>query len=321
MAEGPFTSEKLSAGELEAWSPSEKLRLWLLIGAGAVLIEVCLSGTSCWIDFSRHQQPEGFTITDGLDLLCLLPGFLILLAFLALAREAGSLGLWRSSIGLFGSTWLLGALVYSDPEVGPAGLHVVLAVAVGIGAICLFAIVASNPSGFLQPASAESPAKEPESEKSKPKNSGWGCFSVLGAAVLTRLILRGLRRMRVEWFELLCIVGALILVCCFVFFLIWFGISKIRLRRKFGIMAAVSGWADLLGVVLNSALFAYMGWVTIQAVMNEQEPDFYEPTIRIPEAAVSIYDIGCTVLIGALFLSVRNRAKPEWQEKFDATMP
>ena len=167
-----------------------------------------------------------------MDLLCLFPGFLILLAFLALAREAGSLGLWRSGIGVFGSMWLLGAVAYSDPVVGPAGLDAVLAVAVGIGVVCLFAIVARNPSGFMQPATAKTLAKESESEKPKSKGSGWGWLSALGAAILIRLVVKGLRRIDVGWFDLLCVVGVLILVCCFVVFSIWFGISKIRLRGK-----------------------------------------------------------------------------------------
>jgi hypothetical protein len=57
---------------------------------------------------------------------------------------------------------------------------------------------------------------------------------------------------------------------------------------------------------------------TISALMNEQEPDFYDPRIRIPGLLVSLCEIACSALIGALFLAVRNRAKPEWQDMFDA---
>ena len=333
MTEGPFAREALVSGESQGWVASRNLRLWLLIGALAVLVAICFSGASCWIDFSRHQEPEGLTITDALDWLCVLPQFVILLAFLALARETLSLGLWRSSIGVYGSTWLMTVLVYSEPTAGPGGGYAVLAVAVVLGAICMFAIIARNPASFLQPTATESPAPQPrpdppdagqpdtkpaESEKPKSKASGWGCLSTLGAVAIARVVVKGLRRAHVDWFDFLCFAAYFAFLGCFAVFSIWFGICQIRLRRKLGIMAVVSGWADILNVAVYAAYFVYVGWFTISAVMNEQEPDFFDPRMRIADAATSLYAIACDVLTGALFLSVRSRSKPDWAEVFDA---
>jgi len=41
----------------------------------------------------------------------------------------------------------------------------------------------------------------------------------------------------------------ILLVCSCLVFLIWFGISIIRLRRKLGMSAAVTGWAILTSIV------------------------------------------------------------------------
>jgi hypothetical protein len=45
-----------------------------------------------------------------LDLAVVLPQILILLAFLALGREVRGIGLWSSSIGMFGAMWLMKAM-------------------------------------------------------------------------------------------------------------------------------------------------------------------------------------------------------------------
>ena len=47
--------DELMGGESQGLVPSANLRLWLLIGALAVLVNVCLAGASFWIEFSRHR--------------------------------------------------------------------------------------------------------------------------------------------------------------------------------------------------------------------------------------------------------------------------
>ena len=326
--EESVSGEGLSKREPQRWVPSPELRRWLLIGACAVVVEACLSAASLSIELSRHEESEGYTISDALDLATILPGILVLLTFLALAREAASVGLWRSSIGVFGSAWLMVGLVYTGTEVVSGKWEILLTLAVGIGMVCLFVIIANRPSGFLQPASAESPpkpseaepsepnapnAKQRESERPRSEGGGWGWLGTLGTLVFARLLITLVRHLHFDWYVSLSMIVGAVSAGSLLVFLIWFAICKIRLRDKLGVMAAVSGWADLLGAALGLGLAVYWFWVCIQVVVNAQEfPDFYEPKILMPAMAVSGFWIVCDLLVAALFLSVRARFKPDW---------
>ena len=260
--EGSVNRGNLPKREPEGSFPSAELRRWLLIGACAVVVEACLSAAILSIELSRHEESERYTITDALDLATILPAILVLLTFLALAREAASVGLWRSSIGVFGSTWLMVGLVYTGTGVVPGKWEILLTLAVGIGMVCMFVIIASRPSGFLQPASAESPpklseaepsepnapnAKQRESERPRSEGGGWGWLGTLGTLVFARLLITLVRHLHFDWYVSLSMIAGAVLAGSLLVFLIWFAICKIRLRDKLGVMAAVSGCADLLG--------------------------------------------------------------------------
>jgi hypothetical protein len=321
------------------WAPSADLRRWLLIGVWAVALNVCLSAASLAIDLLRDKEAQGFTVTDGLDWAAVLALIPVLLAFLALGRETPSLGLWRSSIGVFGATWLSQAMsagAFADSE--SADLWEVLTtVAVVVGVVCLFVLVSRKPSSFLQPAPGESPAQEPaveepaaegtavkepepnepganRSEKAPSKKRGWGCVTGVLAFTAARFLRKAFRRIDFDWGLVGSIAPIVILccvLCCLLAFLVWFGISKIRLRHKLGSMAAVSGWADLVSAALSLAFYLLVAFAIFQAAVHQEDPDLYQRTLRIPGTIVDVFDLLWTALLGGLFLSVRGRvARP-----------
>ena len=324
MSEPTLAADASPDTQTTPWAPSANLRWWLLIGFWAVAVDVCLSAASVSIDLARTKEPQGFTITDGLDWAVILPHIVVLLAFLALAREALSISLWRSSIGVFGSMWLLAvwSVMPSSEAEGFGPWEALATVTLVIGIICIFVLISRRPAAFRQPAAGESPsqeraAKEPESneptanqpEKPRSEKSKWGCLSIVLAFVAARLLHKlfrhtGLGRGQVE------AIATIVIPCCVLLappvFLVWFGISKIRLRHKLGSMAAVSGWADLVSATLGLAAFVFIAVATVQAALREQELDWYEPTLRIPTTVESVYDLVWKALFAALFLSVRG---------------
>src|SRR5262249_38808605 len=83
------------------WSPSIGLRSKLLIGTLGVLAAAGLAAAATLM-FSDPGQMDGFTLAHGHAWATLPALFLVLLAYVALARAAESPGLKFSSLALFG---------------------------------------------------------------------------------------------------------------------------------------------------------------------------------------------------------------------------
>ena len=330
MSEHPFADVVSLGTEATPWAPSANLRRWLLIGAWALAVSMCLSAASLSIDLSRTKEPQGFTITEILLWADVLPQILALLAVLALAREVASIGLWRSGIGVWGSGWLfiaMGATGFTGGE--DVNLwDVLIMVAVGVGLVCLFVLVARKPVSFLPPVPVEPNLQEPaapeptsdqpsadQTEKPPSRWSPWPWLYGLAVVGAARALRNLFRHIRVNW----GVVGAfalVVLLCClfcsFLTFWAWFGISKIRLRRKLGSMAAVSGWADLVSTGLWAASHVFTTFAIIQATLHDQELDLYDPRFRIHTPVVDGCDLARMGLFAALFLSIRGRvARPQ----------
>jgi hypothetical protein len=254
----------------------------------------------------------------------LVPQILALLAFLTLAREAGSISLWRSSIGVFGSTWLMA--VYAIDFAGPQGgglWEALITVAVGVGLVFLLVLVSRRPSAFPQPAPEASPTPQPAvdppkqdeasadpAEKPRPGKSAWGWAAIIFAFVAARILRKVVRRTAFDWGQvghIACIVLVCCLLCALVAFVVWFGISKIRLRHKLGSMAAVSGGADLVSAALNLAFYLLLAFATVRAASHLLELDWSDPSLRIPATMVDVFDLAWKALFAVLFVSIRGR--------------
>jgi hypothetical protein len=63
----------------------------------------------------------------------------------------------------------------------------------------------------------------------------------------------------------------------------------------------------LVSAGLGLALYLFIAFATVQAALQEQELDWYDPRLRIPTTVVEVFDLVWMGLFAALFLSVRGR--------------
>ncbi len=311
------------------WLPSEQLRQWTAIGAVALAIQICLSTASLVSTLIGQQPPGDSSLTQLLDTSTLIPEFLILVAFLKLARETASLGLYCSSTGFFASAWLLQtfALIDANGEWG----DIILAILLVIGTVVMFVVVFRDRSHMPEfagelSAGVNGPDWEsepgPTAEKSLPRrpelsppnrkassSSGWGCGSALLVGVVLKALSRGLRNANFNWIPIFAIGLFFTLVFTSIVFSIWFGLSKIRLRDKLGPVAMFCGAADILALAAELALLG----LVLSIAMAEREPDFREPMLLIPMVLASVVDIARTGLYFALFITIGQRIADPWK--------
>lgn len=314
------------------WLPSAQLRQWMGIGAVALAIDICLSLTSLVITLVRQHEPEEFSITQLLDTSTLIPEFFVLVAFLKLARETASLGLYRSSIGFFASTWLLITFMLIDGN--GEWDDIILTLLTTIGTVVMFVVVFRDrshlpefaeqpledavvqvPDPDRQLLSAETSANRSQSSMptgGESSGSGWGCGSAVLAGILLKALSRGLRNANFNWVPILAIGLVSILACTAIVFAIWFGLSKIRLRDKLGPIATLCGTADIVTLVVQLAALGIVLSVLLSPAMAEQEPDFHEPILLVPMVLSSVVDIAWTGLHFVMFVMIGQRITDPW---------
>ncbi len=233
---------------------------------------------------------------------------------------------------MFGCMWSFAPLTYmSDDAWQWWDIALGLTMVIGVG--CVFLVVSRRPQAFLISNSTSGPndraadGKDLESVGSSSESpgnenaGGWGCGAAFGAAVIARLIMRGLRKFNIDWLAMGVMIACGVLICSVAVFTFWFGVSKIQLRRKLGGIAVAVGAIDILAVVLYLSVLAYLLVILAPMAMNGQEPDFRAPALHIPSMAASMVDIVWRISIGVLFISVWNRVEDPWEAEIRRASP
>lgn len=324
-----------------SWLPSERLRQWAMWGALAAGIDVALLSSGAAADVAQPQAAGGIALSDVLDALVIVPELMVLLALVAVAREIRSLGLWRSSIGYFGSSWLFIPLLFlSDEDDGTQAL--VAGLVVLVGTIVLLVVVSRKPRVFSEPESvrlkrdehadwpprrddmlAEPAGEEDRTESAQPAAASepsatgdtagraWGCGTTLAVLTLARLLTRGLRNAKIEWEILVPMAGFGFLLACAAVFAVWFGLAKIRARGKLGTMAVVSGGADLLFVIGMLAAITVGLVILLPRILNGEEIED-DAGMTWAVHAITLLEIVARLMTGLLLVAVWRREEDPW---------
>jgi hypothetical protein len=266
--------DKLDSVEPAAvlWMPSRHLQEHLLAGIIASLIGGTLAVASLLVELAQPKAGR-WTLADSLSWGAMLPLGLVVRSYLALGRELDSFALAKSASYLFGTMVLLQIFELATKDVLPLGWQVAAWVLFGIGAMALVGglfFTGSEPSKRT-----ERPATRPSGKRSA------GVLGGLGVALAVVLKLAGKGLLAKFWLfhlfarimqnfrgDLIPLV-ALVLLGLAAGFLIWFAVCKIRLRDKLGNVAALAGWAEMLGLV---SCVAATAWILVEASIALAQP-------------------------------------------------
>jgi hypothetical protein len=259
----------------EPWWPSPALAGVLRVGTWAVVLTATTSGAGAVAHLSQGPQP-GFTLAHGLAWAALLPGLVVVAAYISLAREVGSPALGRSALCVFGAGLLLELYELATLRLfTPWGQFALWAV-FALGLIALPIIPFASDGEDEKPAAEPlPPAEAAPSEISEgaaetgagAKRAGAagvlgmlglvivGAVKVFGKALAKVGFLKGLvNLLRLRWNWALIAGGAALVAGSS--FLVWFAVMKIRLRRRLGAVAGLVGWGEILGFVFAAAVAA-----------------------------------------------------------------
>jgi hypothetical protein len=316
--------EEIEAEE-EPWVPGPSLHGPLLGGALATLMTAGLAVGSSVLEF-QQVNPQGFTLAQALGWAALVPGILVARTFYLLAQESQSFSLQKSSLCLFGTLVLFQVYELASLHILPEGGQIALWAVIVLGLLALVGAL------FVHPGKAEEKAKKPLpiEAASGAKNNKKGLLGGLAVAVFVILklvgkgllgkilIFRGIGKLlnnvnNANW-EPAAITGLLL---CGGVYLIWFAVSKIRLRGQLGGMAALAGWIELLLLVVGGGVFVSF-LLEFFSAMNQpgiKDQDL-EELVKTWSQTIFLTEISAIIIWGMmtafLFLSVRARFKPDW---------
>ncbi|MBC8871438.1 MAG: hypothetical protein H8E44_18600 [Planctomycetes bacterium] len=301
-------SEQLADEDSSKWTPQERLGGRLLVGAGAALVTICLTAIGMYFELTQVNEPDGVTPTDMVDTVAILPEIVVLLAFLGLARETNSIGLWRSSIVFFAIGWIVSA-GFVLAELTLPDQWQVLALTAGVSIVCLIVLVARRPRWYRPAPLPPKPdvSDRPSSASKKKGTGGIGCMTIFGIYMLIKIGVRLIRNAaRIDLAALLAWGLILAIGLLYAVPAVCFGISKIRLRDKLGVTAVLSGILDFIGAALAAAVFVWLGVLLSQ---QGETDEMWDPVVTI---AFGFHSIIYDLVVVALFLSVRNLISPSW---------
>lgn len=272
------------------WQPPAAIRRWLIAGAAGTLSSMALSACALWFFMGEDLTAEGITTSGVFDLAAGVPLVLALVAMLKLARSLDSIALRRSSMGVFGCTWLLMAMTPLQADHRPAMWEVLIAMCILTGMAILGAAILRRPWYRATPVEGAAPeATSPPEEAGVGKGpvplqyetpplekSGWGSsIVVLLVWIIGRRVLR-----RTDWgWPLFMLTVTPLLLAGLAASTIAWGIIKIRHRRQLGPWGMLSGYADLGMVAAGAACVGAMVWLSVGA-----GDEVFPPAARVPIA-------------------------------------
>jgi hypothetical protein len=307
MSDEAISNPDLFDSPVRLWCPNSALRGRLLLGALAAL---AFGGLAAAESLAKRGQDQGQVITTAriFGAASLVPLAGILWAYVGLARETDSFGLRKSSYCALGVI-LLGKLHnFTRINLLKGGWDTMILGAVTAGLIGLLIVA------FYSPSKADSAGKDARPKTSKAGWGGLGIALVLFIEFAFRILVRiGINGVGWEWLVWL------LLIVCTVGFWLWFAVCKIRLSDKLGSFAAFVGVAEILGIIVVGAFFAYMLIAMAEAT---QQPGVGEKAHE--ELAQYWTNLSAWVVAGAtlawasvtalLFLTLWNRhdAEADW---------
>ena len=301
------------------FTPGERCRRWLLIGMILLLIDLVMGVASTVLEF-QHWGEEGFTPDVVLGYAAIIPQMLIVVAYLVLAREADARGLWKSCAGMAGSYLLVCLIGLVLLEVLPAAGNTAVMIVVAIGILGLLGFSISGIPRFAEPSAPATPEDEAKSSGVP----GWigGLASFIVYLVLRGLYRRFIRPVLGEGFEAddWTMMEFFALLVFGVSFAIWFAITKIRLRRKLGSMACVTGSAEILILLVHAGMaIAVLAVIINTAAVNPQIDDdgidrLLDPWMKRGSLITVTSHAIWAVLTFAFFASVRMRSSKPAQQ-------
>jgi hypothetical protein len=307
---GTDADEKLE----QPWTPSPYLRARLLTGVRAALLAGALLVASDVISLLQGK-PQGFTPAHALSWSALLPMILVLQTYQELGQEVGSTGLRKSSLGLFWTFGLLQLLGLTDVGI-QRSWQIAILVAVALGLLGLL--------GFL--------AGQAPNASSKTAAYGYVGALAVGLLLVLKVLAKGgllskfllvkfFAKFFAKWvpkanLESVESIAALMLLISAVFFLIWLGISKIRLRPKLGTAATVIGCAEILLPLVVGIVVAVPMVPLLEAMerpgLNQGEHEALESQIRSNViASVVVAELAYVGLFVFFFRSMRSHPSPD----------
>jgi hypothetical protein len=310
-------AETLAADE--PWSPSAATRFWLLAGIAGLAVDLAV-GIAIAVLEQQHWGQDGLTPDVWLNYASIAPQIGIVLAWLAVAREIGARGLWKSMAGMFAAYVLMQLVSLTLWELLPDAGNIGLTVAAGVGLVAL-AIFTFGPWPRFQHFGAE-PAAAAESESSSGSSWGLHIIALLGVFLLRRA-LKGFGNLIPNfgldgWALLeLCVLGVFALG-----FATWFAAAKIRHREMLGTLAVVVGGAEFVILAIHAAMIGVLIWLVIAAVQaNPQiDEDGWNELIDPWAHGGSLISSAChgiwCLLTAALFVTLWLRPEPDWRESF-----
>jgi hypothetical protein len=298
---------------------------WLPAGAVAACADALLGAVAAYVSTftaagSRAVGP--IDLGEALGLATVLPEAVVLAGLFFVARDvAGSLAMWRGSVGFFGCFWLLQLLGVAE---WPGWWQLVIGLTVLAGIVLIVAAVFARPWVMAEPVAEPLPAPDARGEVSpgapaekriappvlpyaaekKPSDWSWlwvGIALVVGRRVLGKLGVT---------FEDGVAFGGLLLMAAALGFLVWLGVTKLGLTARLGRWAAASGWADLALAAGSAGMMAWVMWVVVVAeVRGEGEVTDDDPRLRTAELAWEALSIVWKLTLAGLLGSAWRERK------------
>lgn len=308
------------------WRPSPGERKWLVAGAAAALTHAVL------LAVGAASEAAGETaLGTGAELAGAVTDAVLLGSMYSLARSVARVSLWRSSLAFIGFGWLLALLALGfQEEESPWPVTVLLGSLVG-GALLIWGIfrrprwaeesavpaevvaAASTPPADAAPAPA---APAPTPRRPKPSKRGLGVAVAVGGYFTFKLLAKGLAKLSilrggtllVRHTDVVLGVEMVVFLVAFLAASVWWGVAKIRARRRLGGFAVLSGCADL---AVSLTVLVCVGWwgATAFAAANDGE--------AISDSALDSAGLVMTTVagvqacaLGAWLLALRGRTAP-----------